>query len=128
MPGSTEIFWRLVPGIYTSERSRFLFFASLAALVNMAMTVGLVGSEALFLARFGAVRLPVAFIAASIVTVMGGFAYGATVGRARNDRLFVHMTAGAAILLIAATLGLGRAEVWIVPALFCFCMRPRSSS
>jgi AAA family ATP:ADP antiporter len=120
MPRPTEIFWRLVPGVYTSERSRFLFFAGLTALVNMAMTVGLVGSEALFLARFGAARLPVAFIAASIVTVMAGFAYGATVGRARNDRLFVHMTAGAAILLIAAALGLGRGEVWIVPTLFCF--------
>jgi hypothetical protein len=58
MPGPTEIFWRLVPGLYTSERSRFLFFAGLAALGNMALTVGLVGSEALFLARFGAARLP----------------------------------------------------------------------
>jgi len=120
MPGLTEIFWRLVPGVYASERSRVLFFAGLAALWNMAMTVGLVGSEALFLARFGAARLPLAFIAASIVTVMAGSAYGATVGHARNDRLFVHMTAAAAILLIAATLGLGRGEVWIVPALFCF--------
>jgi len=52
MPGPIENFWRLVPGVYTSERSRFLFFAGLTALVHMAMTVGLVGSEALFLARF----------------------------------------------------------------------------
>ncbi|MDH3211124.1 MAG: cyclic nucleotide-binding domain-containing protein [Myxococcales bacterium] len=119
MPGPTETFWRLVPDIYTRERSRFLFFVGLFALGNMALTVGLVGSEALFLARFGAARLPEIFIAASVVTMLGSFVYGASVGRARNDRLLVGMTAGAAILLLAAAFGLGRAEVWIVPALFC---------
>jgi HEAT repeat protein len=120
MTGPTETFWRLIPDIYVTERSRFLFFAGLAALGNMALTVGLVGAEALFLARFGAARLPEAFVAASAVTVVGGFAYGATVGRTRNDRLFAWMSGGAAILLLAATWGLVRGEVWIVPALFCF--------
>ena len=49
MQGPTNLFWRLFPDVRQQERPRFLFFAGLAALVSLAQTLGLTGSEALFL-------------------------------------------------------------------------------
>lgn len=119
MPGPTESFWKLVPDLRTAERSRFLFFAGLFAVVSMAQTVGLVGSEALFLARFGASHLPQVFIAASIVTVLGTLVYATVVGRARNDRLFLRMASAAAVLLLAIAWGLGGRTGSVIFSLFC---------
>ncbi len=119
MPGPTESLWQLVPDVRSSERSPFLFFAGLLALVSAAQTVGLVGSEALFLVRFGAPRLPQVFIAASSVTVLGTFAYAFVVGRARNDRLFLYMASAAAALLFAAAWALGGRTGFVAFSLFC---------
>jgi HEAT repeat protein len=114
-----ESLWRVLPAVRRAERDRFLFFFVLAATLNLAATLGLVGSEALFLARLGPERLPAAFILASLATVFGSMIYALVVGRMRNDRLFI------VLLLIGATslLGLfelvrGRAD-WALTPLFC---------
>jgi HEAT repeat protein len=95
-----ELFWRLLPDVRTGERSRFLFFAALFTLINVAQTVGLAGSEALLLGKLGAHALPVTFIVASLATVLGSFAYAIGVGMLRNDDLFT-------ALLVLSTLLLG---------------------
>ncbi len=112
--------WHLVVDVRRRERSRFLFFAGLAALVSAAQTLGLVGSEALFLSRFGAVRLPEAFIAAASVTVVGTFGYATAVGRLRNDGLFLQMALGSAVLLVGAAWVADASPDLVLPALFCF--------
>ncbi len=58
MRGHAEIFWRLVTAVRPAERSRTLFFTALLTLISAAQTMGLVGSEALLLARIGSDRLP----------------------------------------------------------------------
>ena len=96
-------FWRLLPGVRRRERGRFLFFAALAALLGSALTVGLVGAEALFLARVGVARLPHTFVLAALVTVGGTLVYALWVGRKRNDSYFI------VILLIIALL----VDIWL---------------
>jgi len=114
-----EALWRLLPAVRRTERDRFLFFFLLAAALNLAATLGLVGSEALFLARLGPERLPTAFILASLATVLGSMLYAVVVGRMRNDRLFVVMLVlGAATLLGLFELIRGRAD-WAITPLFC---------
>jgi HEAT repeat protein len=118
--GSRQLFWRVAPDVRSHERTRFLFFAGLVALGAAAQTMGLVGSEALFLSRFGVSMLPQTFIAAALVTVLATLAYAASVGRLRNDWLFLWMTLGAALLLAAATVAIEPAPAFAIPALFCF--------
>lgn len=91
-----EALWKLLSAVRRRERGRFLFFAGIYALLTLSQTLGLVASEALFLAELGAKKLPETFILASAVTVAGMFGYAAIVGRTRNDRLFI------AMLLISA--------------------------
>ncbi|MCZ6465321.1 MAG: HEAT repeat domain-containing protein, partial [Proteobacteria bacterium] len=99
-------FWRLLPAVRPGERQRFLFFASLSALIVLAQTLGLTGSEALFLAKVGPKSLPTAFILASLLAVAGSLAYAMLVGRTRNDRLFIAMLLGTAVVLALTTGGL----------------------
>ena len=94
--------WRFLPGVRTAERGRVLFFLSLYGLLGLAQTVGLVGSEAIFLGRVGAEALPETFVVASIATVFASLAYAIVVGRTRNDSLFVTMLVGAGVVLAAA--------------------------
>lgn len=110
MQGLTNLFWRLFPDVRLQERSRFLFFAELAALISLAQTLGLTGAEALFLAEAGIEYLPITIIGGSVSTVLGFVLYAARVGEVRNDGLFVQMLVGAAIALAAAT-EIGRAHV-----------------
>ncbi len=112
-------FWRLLPGVRRRERGRFLFFAALAALLGSALTVGLVGAEALFLARVGVARLPHTFVLAALVTVGGTLLYALWVGRKRNDTYFILILLIAALLLGVGTLGAWLRWSWILPALFC---------
>lgn len=91
--------WRLLPEVRTAERGRFLFFVSLYGLLSLAQTVGLVGTEAVFLGRIGPEALPRTFVIASIVTVLASLLYAVVVGRTRNDNLFVGLLLGAAIFL-----------------------------
>jgi len=120
MASQTEVFWRQLPGVRSQERSRFLFFAGLATLISLAQTLGLTGSEALFLAQYGAAGLPRTFVAAALATVLGSMLYAARVGVARNDALFVQMLAGAAVALFGATAAIGSGQLAVLPALLCF--------
>ncbi len=119
MAAGTELFWRLLPDVRFGERSRFLLFAGLFTLISLAQTIGLVGTEALFLARLGAARLPAAFIAASIFTVLGSIVYAVRVGEARNDTLFSQMLIGAGVVLAGCAVGASYGVVWVLPGLFC---------
>ncbi len=111
--------WRLFPAVRHSERERFVFFSSLYAGITMAQTLGLVGSEALFLAHVGPGRLPEAFLWASVTSVGGTFLYAALVGHIRNDRLFISMLVGTALLLGISVGGLALGVPWLFFALFC---------
>jgi CRP-like cAMP-binding protein len=105
--------------IRSAERDRFAFLVSLAALIHLAQTLGLVGSEALFLARLGAARLPATFVLASAVTVLASLLYAVRVGRARNDAVFVEMLllGSAAIAAVGSCAALGWS--WPLPLLLC---------
>ena len=110
---------RLFPAVRPGERGRFLLFFGLLGLVTLAQTVGLVGAEAIFLARRGSAALPAAFVLAACAAVGASLVYAAVVGRARNDGLFVAMLAGAGALLAGGAYAswVGRAEA--PTALFC---------
>src|SRR4029453_18199347 len=99
MPRRFEHFWRLLPAVRRTERSRALFFTGLLALVMAAQTVGLAGSEALFLSALSAQQLPLAFLIAAIAAMSGSAIYAAVVGVARNDALFAQMLLGAGLTL-----------------------------
>ncbi len=100
---SEAIFNRLLPALRRGERRRAAFFVTLLGLVSLAQTLGLAGSEALFLARVGIEFLPGALVFAAGVTVLGSLAYAAVVGRARNDRLFIVLLLAVALALAALT-------------------------
>ncbi|MEN8181731.1 MAG: HEAT repeat domain-containing protein [Myxococcota bacterium] len=114
-----SVLFRLLPEVRRQERPRFLFFLSLFFLVSAAETVGLAGSESLFLAKLGPERLPVAFVVASLVAVLGSLVYSTVVGTFRNDQLFaIMLLSGAAILLVVGPAA-GQGQVWAFLALFC---------
>jgi HEAT repeat protein len=94
-----EHFWRLLPAVRRAERGRVAFFIGLFTLVNAAQTVGLAGTEALFLSQLGAAQLPLAFLIAALTAMLGSAGYAAIVGSVRNDTLFLQMLAvsGAAL-------------------------------
>jgi HEAT repeat protein len=115
-----DLFWRLLPDVRSHERERFAFFAALGTLGSAAQTLGLVGAESLFLAEFGVSLLPVTYIAASLLTVAGSFAYAMRVGEARNDRLFIQMLLGAFIVLAASGVGIVNGGKLLIPVVFCF--------
>jgi hypothetical protein len=100
MPRLIEHFWRILPAVRRTERGRALFFIGLLALVTAAQTVGLAGSEALFLARLSAHSLPLAFVCAALAAVLGSGVYAVAVGRTRNDSLFAWMLFGSGFLLL----------------------------
>jgi len=120
MQGLKNLFWRLFPDIRLQERSRFLFFAELAALISLAQTLGLTGAEALFLSEVGIEYLPITIIGGSASTVLGFVLYAMRVGDVRNDGLFVQMLVGAAIALTAATAGIWYQVPGISIFLICF--------
>lgn len=113
------IFWRLFPDVRPRERERFRFFATLATLITLAQTVGLAGSDALFLAGLGPQALPAAFILASVVSVTGSLAYAFAVGRVRNDALYVAVLCGAALLLLGGVYFALAGARWVLLAFFC---------
>ncbi|MCH8891145.1 MAG: hypothetical protein IH827_08730, partial [Myxococcales bacterium] len=120
MQGLTNLFWRLFPDVRVQERSRFLFFAELAALVSLAQTLGLTGAEAMFLSEVGIDYLPITIIGGSVSTVLGFVIYAVRVGDVRNDRFFVQMLVGAGIALTAATTGIWLQVPGVSIFLICF--------
>ncbi len=110
---------RFFPSVRDTERERFVFFFALSALLCLAQTLGLAGSEALFLERIGPEALPHVFVAAPVITVAGCLLYAAVVGVQRNDDLFSAM-----LVLCGVTLAiLGGAALAGVPYVFhtLFC-------
>ena len=120
MQGLKNLLWRLFPDVRFPERSRFLFFAGLAALVSLAQTLGLTGAEALFLVEVGIEYLPITIIGGSTSTVLGFVLYAMRVGDIRNDGFFVQMLVGAAIALTAATIGIWLQVPGVSIFLICF--------
>jgi hypothetical protein len=104
MPHVFEHFWRLLPAVRRAERAPALFFTTLLALVTAAQTVGLAGSEALFLARLSAQQLPLAFVIAAIAAMIGSAFYALVVGAVRNDTLFAAMLFASGLLLLGVEL------------------------
>jgi hypothetical protein len=100
MPRPIEYFWRILPAVRRTERARSVFFTGLLALVTAAQTVGLAGSEALFLAQLSAQRLPLAFVIAALTAMLGSGIYAVVVGSARNDSLFALMLLGPGLVLL----------------------------
>jgi hypothetical protein len=88
-------------------------------LLSAAQTMGLTGSEALLLARLGPARLPEAFVAAALVTVVGSLLYASKVGVLRNDRLFIGMLIGSAAVLAAAAPGALTGQPIVLIGLCC---------
>jgi HEAT repeat protein len=119
MAGLTDLFWHPLD-VRAQERSRFLFFTGLAALINLAQTLGLTGAEALFMAELGADYLPAAIIGGSVSTVLSSMVYAARVGVARNDTLFIQMLIGGGCVLAAATGGLAIGLPGMSTFLLCF--------
>ncbi len=111
--------WRLLRDVRSGERSRFLFFAGLFTLITLGQTLGLAGSEALFIAELGADKLPITFILAAAATIVMSILYAVRVGVVRNDVLFLHMLLLSGSLLVAAWFGLEAFKWWILPALVC---------
>lgn len=119
MSGASSVLWRLFPAVRSRERGRFLFFLGLSVLISLAQTLGLVGSEALFLSRVGMARLPATFVLASALTVLGSLLYATWVGRLRNDSFFEGLLLGAAAILALVALAAGRQLPGTYTALFC---------
>ncbi len=114
------MFWAIFSSVRKKERARFVFFLTLSGLLSLGQTVGLAGSESLLLAKLGAAALPVTFIAASALTVMGNFLYAVGVDRARNDVYFIRLLMGAAVALCLLTVGIIKGIAWVLPATYCF--------
>jgi len=93
---------KLFPQVRAPEQTRFLFFLSLSLLLNLSQTLGLVLSEALLLAHYGPASLPLSFLIAALATVMGSLLYALGVHRAKNDRYFLRLLGGMAILVVFA--------------------------
>jgi len=113
------ILWRAFPEVRPLERERFRFFAALSAIITLAQTVGLAGSDALFLAELGAEALPAAFVLASVVSVTGCLGDALVVGQVRNDALYVGVLAGVAVVLLVGVAVAAQGGRWVLVAFFC---------
>lgn len=112
----------LFPSVRRQERERFLFFFSLAGLLTMGQTLGLVGAESLLLSQLGASVLPAVFVVASVVTVLASLLYAVGVDSSRNDNYFVRLLGIFAGLVALATWLQGAwppARSLALVALFC---------
>ncbi|RIK95886.1 MAG: hypothetical protein DCC71_22910, partial [Proteobacteria bacterium] len=105
--------------VRAAERGRFAWFAGLALLVAFAQMLGQAGTEALFLARLGAERLPFAFVLAAAATVAGSLAYALRVGRARNDRVAIELLGLAAAAVAAGAFAVRSGSEPALVALYC---------
>ena len=117
-PPRGRLLWRAFPEVRRNERQRFRFFAALAALITLAQTIGLAGSDALFLAGPGPEALPTAFILASVVSVTGSLAYAFAVGRFQNDALFVALLSGSGVVLLGGVALAASGVEWVLTGFF----------
>ncbi len=119
MSGRAELLWRLIPDVRPHERSRFVFFAGLFTLITLGQTLGLAGSEALFLARLGVDELPTTFILAAASTVVASTLYALRVGSVRNDTILLQMLVCSVALLALFTWAAETGRPWGIYLLFC---------
>lgn len=91
---------RLFPQVRPAEVGRFGFFLSLSLLINLSQTVGLILSESMLLSHHGPAALPLSFMVAALVTVVGSLVYALGVHRAKNDRYFIRLLGGLALLVL----------------------------
>ncbi len=110
--------WRFLPAVRRSEREKFLFFLSLSGIITLAQTLGLVGAETLLLSRLGAPALPITFIGASALTVLGSLIYAFGVDRSRNDNYFIHIFIIFSCLIGLLCLGIQHDLTWLLPVLY----------
>lgn len=116
------IWTRLFPSVRKAERERFKFFFLLSGFLCLGQTLGLVGAESLLLAHLGAGVLPVAFIIASVVTVLFSLLYAFGVDRARNDNYFIQILllfCGAVAAMTLLESQVQSAKTLSLIALFC---------
>jgi len=116
--GFAELFWRLLANVRIDERPRFLYFAGLFTLITLAQTLGLAGTEALFLSELGAEGLPLTFIVASLGTVLASVIYAVRVGVERNDLILQNMSLTCVVVLFLASWGVPQHGVWALPFLY----------
>jgi HEAT repeat protein len=116
--GRAEFFWRLLAEVRVEERSRFLYFAGLFTFITLAQTLGLAGTEALFLSTLGAKALPTTFIVASLGTVAASVIYAFRVGVVRNDLMLMHMLIAFAAFLGLVAWGIDGYAVFALPVLY----------
>jgi HEAT repeat protein len=105
--------------VRAAERGRFGWFAALAALLAFAQMLGQAGTEAIFLARLGPARLPLAFVLASMATVTASLGYALRVGRARNDRVACELALLFAAAVAAGAVALRQGSPHAVLVLYC---------
>jgi ATP/ADP translocase/HEAT repeat protein len=111
--------WRLFGNVREAERPRFRFFLLLGGLVAIAQMLGQAGSEAIFLSRLGAARLPATFVMASLATVAASLLYALRVGRARNDRVLAELLAIAALAVVGCAWFVHAGSEPALVALYC---------
>jgi HEAT repeat protein len=106
------VIWsRIFPSVRRHEGERFRFFFTLAGLLVLGQTLGLVGVESRLLAHLGAGVLPTAFVLASVFTVLTSLLYAMGVDNSRNDNYFVRL-----LLLFSGGIALAALLERYVPA------------
>ncbi|MFA5504259.1 MAG: cyclic nucleotide-binding domain-containing protein [Vulcanimicrobiota bacterium] len=116
------IWTHLFPSVRKAERERFKFFFLLSGFLCLGQTLGLVGAESLLLAHLGAGVLPLAFIIASVVTVVLSLLYAFGVDRARNDNYFIRILMTFGLIIASVTILAGQApefKTFGLVSLFC---------
>ncbi|MEE3328940.1 MAG: Npt1/Npt2 family nucleotide transporter [Myxococcota bacterium] len=111
--------WGALTGVRPEETGRFVYFFFLSVALSFGGTLGLVGSEALFLIQVGPSALPGAIVVASLSALVASLTYASLVGRVRNDRLLSALLVGGGgvIALILWQAFSGVAAGWTM--LFC---------
>ena len=77
--------------VHPQERSRCAVLALLSGLASVAFTIGQAGSEALFIAEVGMPALPLAMVAASLLTMLGFALYSRFLKRWSSSSYFMRL-------------------------------------
>ena len=111
--------WGRALGVRPEEQGRFAYFFLIAVVLSLGGTLGLVGSEALFLTHVGPSALPYTLVVASLSALAASLAYATVVGRVRNDQLLSGLLTMGGVLLffILARARAGGDSGWVM--LFC---------
>ncbi len=109
---------KILKDVRPHERTRFYLFCSVYCLLTFAQTLGIAGSEALFLAKVGMGALPLTLMLAAILTVGSSVIYAYLVGGMRNDTLFCNMLILGSLLLFGLSPWLSSCHLTIYVA-FC---------